>query len=577
MGGESWWIRRAAPAVAIADEATRSRLVQKADEAPRSRFAQKADLTLVKMKETVAGIAAKKTDNVVHGTTRWFVKKLGRFAKDSMVPSHLPSGWQDPWQGWADTLWARLEDELMRAIVLSNKFSGPEGEYRELRAQYWAKAFPTNSGCWAWARARLLHALNPADENVFKSLRDPFVVLLLLLRMCPFYGISIIVYCLKFFIIDRTDEFQLVNFVLEFKGYQFLSSGVLVACTLGYQAALCVVHEHGGGHVDRMSDACLRTAPGQMFDFEFWFELWLQPVRIVLVYYATILLLAGRAHGGYKELHALEACRLDAADGVLDGDADRQYLRLLRNQCERTYEIELEEMEVYLEKHRLMHNTSTRHGGALWRFVVYDALMLCVVVGGLFLMSGFFLAIPPSDALFWTLVYYGNCLYSLATFPFLVFKVPVVGELLHGAMPTGYDKMGMLVPQLSWLQLKEKVAADELAVQEAKKASSARRKYSAGEVSKPYEVDRQVAELQRRRQFAEAEEVARRRIIDERRQHARKRSSAGGAPAAAAHSSEEGGRVMAPATLPVPGGDSSGAGAGAIYTAVPIDDPTYSA
>ena len=492
MFGDAWRNgrapRAAAPAAATANEDA------------RSRFAKKAELGYVQLKEKFTAKTAQIADAAIEMQVNKFFRWVGPYAKDAMVPPYLPESAEKAWRSFASVLWSRIEDEMYRAFVLSNKFSGPDGEYRELRTMYWARTFPRNSGCWAWLRARLLHALNPADENVFLSLRNPFAVFVLALRLCPFYGISILVYCLSLFIIDRTDEYQLVNFVLEFKGFQFVSSGLLISFILGYQAVWCMVQEHGGITAEPTSDACLRTAVSMSdgSELEFWLELWLQPLRIVLVYFATFLLLTGRPYGGDAELRALEASRLDAADGELDGDADRQYLRLLRNQCERTYEIELEEMQVYLEKHRADHQASTRCGGCLKWFVLFDVVMLCMVVGSFAFLVGY-LALPSSDGLYWALLYYANCVYSLLAFPFLVFKVPVVGEILHGALPTGYDKMGMLVPKLSWVSLKEKGTADEEAEKEGKRAESARRKYSRGDTHKPYDVDRQVAKLQRRR------------------------------------------------------------------------------
>jgi hypothetical protein len=79
-----------------------------------------------------------------------------------------------------------------------------------------------------------LHALLPADGNIWSMLRDPFSVLLLLLCLNPLWGSSIIISCVKFLLIDKSDEFQLVHFILQFKTFQFFGSGVLVAVQLGF-------------------------------------------------------------------------------------------------------------------------------------------------------------------------------------------------------------------------------------------------------------------------------------------------------------------------------------------------------
>ena len=59
-------------------------------------------------------------------------------------------------------------------------------------------------------RAKLLYALYPADGNFFKTIDgDPICLFLYFLRLVPFYGISILVFLLTFFLIDKSDEFQL--------------------------------------------------------------------------------------------------------------------------------------------------------------------------------------------------------------------------------------------------------------------------------------------------------------------------------------------------------------------------------
>ena len=50
--------------------------------------------------------------------------------------------------------------------------------------------------------------------------------------------------------------------------------------------------------------------------------------------------------------------------------------------------------------------------------------------------------------------------YSLASFPFVLFEVPILGQALHGAEKTGYDQSGALAPKLSSGLLKMKIAAD---------------------------------------------------------------------------------------------------------------------
>ena len=52
-----------------------------------------------------------------------------------------------------------------------------------------------------------------------------------------------------------------------------------------------------------------------------------------------------------------------------------------------------------------------------------------------------------SDA-FWSMMYFTLMAYSIAAFPFLLFLLPIIGPVIHGALPTAYDRRGALVPKV---------------------------------------------------------------------------------------------------------------------------------
>ena len=58
-------------------------------------------------------------------------------------------------------------------------------------------------------------------------------------------------------------------------------------------------------------------------------------------------------------------------------------------------------------------------------------------------------------------LYYGKLTWALASFPFFVFNVPVIGATLHRSKLTGYDQAGKLVPQLAAAKQKKKIALEE--------------------------------------------------------------------------------------------------------------------
>ena len=320
-------------------------------------------------------------------------------------------------------------------------------------------------GALSGLRAKLLYALYPADGNFFSTVNgDPLCLFLYALRLVPLYGISILVFLLTFFLIDRTDEFQLVNYILKFKAFQFITYGLCAGIALGLAAAQCVLGEYGGAASLCFTDAL----PGQSFAYHL--TIALEPLRIALVYAAFLLLYLGQAYGGRPEILALEDRRLDAADNTIDGKVDRDILRRARSFNAQRCPSQRADLDEQLTKHREQHNVQTQHGHLLCYAMLYDLLVLVLVLNGITLYipwkHGYLL--DGESEMWWATLYFAECVYALAAFPFFLFSFPIVGPLLHGAQRTAYDQSGMLCPALSSSLIKAKIKAQAEDPTEAK-------------------------------------------------------------------------------------------------------------
>lgn len=94
-----------------------------------------------------------------------------------------------------------------------------------------------------WWRASTLYHFVPFDISVFGQLKDPFYWVLFLLSLCSAYGVRVIFSAcilLMHFMESPPDEYQLVGFILTFKGSQFLSSGVGLGIAAAVQFYMCV-------------------------------------------------------------------------------------------------------------------------------------------------------------------------------------------------------------------------------------------------------------------------------------------------------------------------------------------------
>ena len=119
--------------------------------------------------------------------------------------------------------------------------------------------------CAAGARAAALYALYPFDKSIWAKLRSPLFLVLTLLKCVPVAGASQLAFAALLCVIDRTDEAQLVQFVLGFKGFQFVTTGILPGLVGVVLYVRCVILTGGGGDDDADDDAathsCDRSGP----------------------------------------------------------------------------------------------------------------------------------------------------------------------------------------------------------------------------------------------------------------------------------------------------------------------------
>ena len=176
---------------------------------------------------------------------------------------------------------------------------------------------------WRWARARFLHATQPADTTLYQNLREAGPLFLTLISLYPATSVPLFFVTLIF--INKTDEFQLVNFILKFKGAQFISAGIIPAAQTGMKLFFsCFKNVAVKGYDEFLPpEMCVAEAPGPKKAH----LLILEPLRLVLLYVAAYLLYYKGGYGGIEEIKALEAARTDAADGCLDGVVDKKVLK----------------------------------------------------------------------------------------------------------------------------------------------------------------------------------------------------------------------------------------------------------
>jgi len=96
-------------------------------------------------------------------------------------------------------------------------------------------------------RAFLRYHLQPYDKSIWGKLRDPVFIIFKALACLPHSAASPLFFAFLFLVIDKRDEFQLVDFIFYFKGMQFISHGVvrtLMGFVLYFSCVTAPAHDY---------------------------------------------------------------------------------------------------------------------------------------------------------------------------------------------------------------------------------------------------------------------------------------------------------------------------------------------
>ena len=278
----------------------------------------------------------------------------------------------------------------------------------------------------SWFRAKLLYHYLPFDFSIFGQLKDPMFWILSAISVTPMYGIRVVFFSLVLLCVVAgrpADEYQTVSFILTFKGAQFLSSGVFMACLAAFEYYMCV--KPGGEHT------CDTEGPGVSQDLA------TSCVDFIgscaLVWLAFLLLPCTRSFAGAREITE------DGKNG--------------------------KESQAPQEERKCCLYDSTR-GGRLAGLLGYDLfsfLLSCVLIYTLTVLDVSKEAtvrleqvavnkdLLVSDLQNWQFrsrFFFGRIVYGLLSFPFLVFQLPILNGILTHTNPTGYNPQGLCVPYL---------------------------------------------------------------------------------------------------------------------------------
>eukprot|EP00931_Biecheleriopsis_adriatica_P062557 TRINITY_DN37726_c0_g1_i1.p1 TRINITY_DN37726_c0_g1~~TRINITY_DN37726_c0_g1_i1.p1 ORF type:complete len:488 (-),score=101.15 TRINITY_DN37726_c0_g1_i1:55-1518(-) len=315
----------------------------------------------------------------IHKATERVVDRLPRLTKYLLEDPQAPRCVNRGKDRAIDSFWPDIREEILWEVAV---LLDAEPVVEE--------TLPEGVDCF---RAFWRYHLMAYDRSFWGNLRDPVFVIFNLLTVVPVYGVNPACYLFIFLIMDKTEEYQLISFILSFKGTQFISMGLLRAVTGYTMYMICVTAPaHESEH------SCEDSGPGargMMLAAGIGFLL-----QVALVWIAFALLRCAKEKGRSK----------------------------LRGQ--------LKEEAVAVR---------AKPGAYISYFLYYDLVW--------FLIS---LVIPAytaysrsragkfriTDWVFTQSVFAAQVVYGLLSVPFFLFTLPGLQRVLTHAVPTGYDRRG---------------------------------------------------------------------------------------------------------------------------------------
>ena len=206
--------------------------------------------------ETELQTSIKEKLNVKRVAREKMVEVLTKRVHSNMMPPYFPPFLQRRVEPLADRAVAFLHKEFVTKMHQEEGVAAKA--YREMRIDFWS-----TESRWCtleWTRAKFLYALDPADGNVWRTLQEPLSALIYVLKIWPVTSVPM--FLIYFALIDRTDEYQLCNFILRFKCFQFVTAGLGIAVVIAASEYMCLVHEMQGEIAGHEGAECLRTFYG---------------------------------------------------------------------------------------------------------------------------------------------------------------------------------------------------------------------------------------------------------------------------------------------------------------------------
>uniref|UniRef100_A0A7S4RTH6 Uncharacterized protein n=1 Tax=Alexandrium monilatum TaxID=311494 RepID=A0A7S4RTH6_9DINO len=311
------------------------------------------------------------------------VDRIPGLIKDSLEDPDMPRRVSRAKDRTVDAVWPDVRDEIMWEVAVYLDGQPPEETPKE-----------EDFGAACCLCRFFRYHLFPCDRSIWRQWRDPVFIAFSLVSLAPISGLCSLIYLFIFLIIDRGEEYQLIQFILQFKGMQFLSHGIIRTLTGFFIYVGCVT-----ALANEADHSCEENGPGIVGRMEVIIGGWV--LQIVLVWTAFCLLPWSK----------------DKGRSQLTG-------------------------QVKFERSARME----RKGGMLIYLLVWDMLSFLVCSGFLLWFASTRPARFDQAYTDWAVqhtFYACQIVYGYLSMPFFFFTLPVLKAVLTHSVPTAYNSDGV--------------------------------------------------------------------------------------------------------------------------------------
>lgn len=351
----------------------------------------------------------------------------GEKLKEKIKDPYMPEIVKDLCDEMVDSVWPDVKTEVKDAVIsgFSEKPAIGHGE---------------DPGCCYGILAWFRYALDPYDRGFWRRIRHPLYWIFSLGRSFPRYGVIQITYFIYFLLIDKSDEYQLIEFVTLFKAFQFFTLGILSACVGSVQYYICTMS---------VPQNCDKHGPMESF----WTVI-LFVFQIINVFVAFLMLNCSEKKGGFYYQYEKDAQQSIQADSNTTSGRQAALARITQSDSKGKDKI------MQALRYRSEEDMKDQSKSRLMKFLIYDFVIfvLCIAIACFLafynLLDNSAEVTENSEGVndgnwkFAMGLYWVKCFYGFMSFPFVVLKMPMINSLITHAKPTGYNPYGLCVPYL---------------------------------------------------------------------------------------------------------------------------------